>query len=90
MIIHSCAIIVPRGVWFVNVAGRRSALTIPVESTQSTMKLGSMSKSCMNMSQKPDMTSMKTAKRGCARLRTVVAATRSTPPLCTPPAATSG
>src|SRR3954451_19733165 len=56
LIIHSCAIIVPRGVSLVNIAGRWRALTIADESTQSTMKLGSMSNSCMNMSQKPDMT----------------------------------
>ena len=90
LIIHSCAIIVPRGVWLVNRAGRCSARTIGEESTQSTMKLGSMSKSCMNISQKPDMMRMKAASRGWTRLRNVIAATRHTPQRCSPPAATSG
>ena len=35
LIIHSCAIIVPRGVWFVNIAGRRKVLTIRASSPPS-------------------------------------------------------
>jgi hypothetical protein len=49
-----------------------------------------MSKSCMNMSQKPDMMRMNAARRGWTRLRNVILAILRKPPLCTPPAETSG
>ena len=90
LIIHSCATIGPRGVWVVNIAGRCMARTRPEESTQSTMKLGSRSNSCMNMSQKPDMMRMNVSRRRLKRFENVRMVVCSTPPDFVPPASTLG
>ena len=58
-------------------------------STQSTMKLGRMSKSGMNISQKPDMMPMKRSRRGCVRGRAVVRSTSRGLPRFAPPEETS-
>ena len=90
LIIHSCATMGPRGVCVVNMAGRCSVVTIALESTQSTMKLGSRSKSCMNMSQKPDMMRMNTSSRGRNRFESVSHAVAPKLAVCAPPASTLG
>jgi hypothetical protein len=88
LIIHSCATIVPRGVCVVKKVGRWSAWTIARESIQSTMKFGSRSNSCMNISQNPDMIRMKTISRRLKRFEKVIQAVFSTPPDWSPPAST--
>ena len=89
LIIHSCVIIVPRAVSTVIQPGRLNFATRLDVSTQSTIKFGSMSNSCMNISQKPDIIRINSPSFGFTIFLKVIFMISNGPMLCSPPAGIS-